>query len=210
MFPIDIKTKAFNERMLAQFDEKVSGDIATWKLKDILPTVLCAGESAGTLTEDGAKMIDLSGKLKAGIPFCPPEGDAGTGMVATNTIAERMGNVSAGTSVFACVVLEDDLSKAYAEIDQVTTPDGKLVAMAHANNCTSDLNAWVELFDQAVSALGFSCTKTQLYETLYRAALTETPTAVGYYPTVLFRVSTWFTLNRADLYLCAEKTATLT
>ena len=172
MFPIDIKTKTFNERMLAQFDEKVSGDISSWKLKDILPTVLCAGESAGTLTEAGAKLIDPSGKLKAGIPFCPPEGDAGTGMVATNTIAERMGNVSAGTSVFACVVLEDDLSKAYAEIDQVTTPDGKLVAMAHANNCTSDLNAWVELFDQAVSALGFSCTKTQLFETLYRAALT--------------------------------------
>lgn len=171
MFPIDIKTKDFNAGMLAQFDELIAHKDFSWETKDILPKVLVAGQSAGQLTKAGAAMIDSSGRLETGIPFCPPEGDAGTGMVATNTIGARMGNVSAGTSVFACVVLEDDLSRAYPEIDQVTTPDGKLVAMAHSNNCTSDLNAWVELFDQAVSALGFACSKTQLFETLYNEAL---------------------------------------
>jgi len=179
MFPIDIKTKDFNDRMLNQFDELVSDKGFGWKLKSILPSVLVAGEDAGALTEEGAKLLDPTGKLSAGISLCPPEGDAGTGMVATNSIAARTGNVSAGTSVFACVVLEDDLSKAYAEIDQVTTPDGKLVAMAHSNNCTSDLNAWVELFDQTVKALGFECSKNQLFETLYKKALTGDADAGG-------------------------------
>ncbi len=170
-FPIDIKTKQFNSRMIQAFDDKVKDKGYGWKLAEILPEVLDAGQPAGALTPEGAKLIDRSGILKAGIPMCPPEGDAGTGMIATNSISVRTGNVSAGTSVFACVVLEDDLSKVYPELDQVTTPDGKLVAMAHSNNCTSDLNAWVDVFEGAVKALGMDCSKNQLFETLYNLAL---------------------------------------
>jgi sugar (pentulose or hexulose) kinase len=170
-FPIDIKTKDYNKRMLKQFDELVSDKKFDWKIENILPKVLDAGQNAGELTEEGALLLDPSGRLKAGAAVCPPEGDAGTGMVATNSISVRTGNVSAGTSVFACIVLEDDLSKAYSEIDQVTTPHGKLVAMSHSNNCTSDLNAWIEIFDEATKALGFECSKTKLFETLYNLAL---------------------------------------
>ena len=117
---------------------------------DILPKVLSAGENAGFLTPEGAKMLDVSGHLKAGIPVCPPEGDAGTGMVATNAVKQRTGNVSAGTSSFSMIVLEKDLSKPYEMIDMVTTPDGSPVAMVHCNNCTSDLNAWINLFKEDV------------------------------------------------------------
>lgn len=171
MFPIDIRTGSFNKKMLAQFDELINDRGYLWKTEEILPTVLVAGKDAGYLSDAGALLIDPSGILEPAIPLCPPEGDAGTGMVATNSIRIRMGNVSAGTSVFACVVLEDDLSKAYEELDQVTTPDGKLVAMAHSNNCTSDLNAWVDLFGETVSALGYECDKNTLFETLYNKAL---------------------------------------
>ena len=130
-----------------------------------------AGEAAGILTEEGAKLLDVSGELEAGIPLCPPEGDAGTGMAATNSVRQRTGNVSAGTSVFAMLVLEKELSTRYPEIDMVTTPAGDSVAMVHSNNCTSDLNAWVGLFDEFASAIGAKIDKNQLFSTLYNKAL---------------------------------------
>ncbi|NRT91213.1 xylulokinase [Clostridium beijerinckii] len=171
MFPIDIDTKNYNARMIHQFDELVAPKNFSWKLGNILPKVLLAGENAGVLTEEGAKLLDVTGQLKAGIPFCPPEGDAGTGMVATNSIAKRTGNVSAGTSVFAMIVLEKELSKAYEEIDLVTTPTGNLVAMVHCNNCTSDLNAWVGLFKEFAEAFGVEVDMNKLFATLYNKAL---------------------------------------
>lgn len=168
MFPIDTATGNYHERMLVQFDD-VAG--APWRLQDILPAVLTAGEAAGVLTEEGARLLDEEGNLEAGIPLCPPEGDAGTGMVATNSVAKRTGNISAGTSVFAMVVLEKELTKAYEEIDLVTTPSGELVAMVHCNNCTSDLNAWVNLFEECLDSFGCKIGKDELYGTLYRKAL---------------------------------------
>lgn len=171
MFPINIATKDFNAHMIDQFDELVTDKGYSWKLRDILPEVLVAGEAAGCLTKEGAKLLDVSGQLEAGIPLCPPEGDAGTGMVATNSVAERTGNVSAGTSVFAMIVLERELKKAYPEIDLVTTPTGSLVAMVHCNNCTSDLNAWVGLFKEFTEAFGIKADINELFGTLYRKAL---------------------------------------
>ena len=171
MFPIDIATRDFNARMIAQFDELIAPKGFSWKLEDILPKCLLAGDDAGKLTEEGAKLLDVSGKLKAGIPLCPPEGDAGTGMVATNSVATRTGNVSAGTSVFAMLVLEKDLKKPYEEIDLVTTPTGNLVAMVHCNNCTSDLNAWVNIFKEFSEALGVEVDMNKLFGTLYNKAL---------------------------------------
>ena len=148
MLPIDAQTKQYNASMIDTFEKLIADKGYPWKLSDILPEILLAGDNAGTLTEEGAKLLDVSGNLKAGIPVCPPEGDAGTGMTATNSVAKRTGNVSAGTSVFAMVVLEKDLEKVHPEIDMVTTPDGSAVAMVHCNNCTSDLNAWVGLFKE--------------------------------------------------------------
>ncbi|MDD7079028.1 MAG: FGGY-family carbohydrate kinase [Lachnospiraceae bacterium] len=171
MFPIDIATRDFNARMIAQFDELIAPKGFSWKLEDILPKCLLAGDDAGKLTEEGAKLLDVSGKLKAGIPLCPPEGDAGTGMVATNSVATRTGNVSAGTSVFAMLVLEKDLKKPYEEIDLVTTPTGNLVAMVHCNNCTSDLNAWVNIFKEFSEAFGVEVDMNKLFGTLYNKAL---------------------------------------
>ena len=171
MFPIDIETKNYNERMIQKFDEIIASKNLSWKLSDILPRVLLAGENAGVLTEEGAKLLDVTGNLKWGIPFCPPEGDAGTGMVATNSITKRTGNVSAGTSVFAMIVLEKELSKVYEEIDLVTTPTGNLVAMVHCNNCTSDLNAWVGLFKEYTEALGIEVDMNKLFSILYNKAL---------------------------------------
>lgn len=171
MFPIDSTINEYDKKMLGQFNDLLKAEKITWTLQDILPKVLVAGESAGTLTEEGAKLLDPSGGLKAGIPLCPPEGDAGTGMVATNSVAERTGNVSAGTSVFAMIVLEKALSKLYPEIDMVTTPTGRPVAMVHANNCTSDLNAWVGLFGEFTKALGVEISQSKLFETLYKMAL---------------------------------------
>lgn len=171
MFPIDSEKKDFNERMIGQFDELTSGEHFPWKFRDIFPTVLTAGQEAGELTEEGARLLDPSGNLKPGIPLCPPEGDAGTGMVATNSVAKRTGNVSAGTSVFAMVVMESDLKKVHQEIDLVTTPAGDPVAMVHCNNCTSDLNAWVDLFQEFGEAMGLTIDRNTLYGTLYNKAL---------------------------------------
>jgi len=171
MFPIDINTNHYNAHMIEQFDELIASKKFSWKLADIFPRVLLAGENAGALTKEGAKLLDVTGQLKAGIPCCPPEGDAGTGMVATNSIAKRTGNVSAGTSVFAMIVLERELSKVYEEIDLVTTPIGNLVAMVHCNNCTSDLNAWVGLFKEFAEEMDVKVDMNQLFATLYNKAL---------------------------------------
>lgn len=171
MFPIDSDAKDFDGKMLGQFDGLVSDKGFPWKLREILPKVLVAGEAAGVLTEEGAKLLDVSGKLVGGIPLCPPEGDAGTGMAATNSVAVRTGNVSAGTSVFAMAVLEKALTRPYEEIDMVTTPTGEPVAMVHCNNCTSDLNAWVNLFKECLEAFGAEVDMDNLYGTLYRKAL---------------------------------------
>ena len=161
----------YDEKMLKQFDELVSPYNFKWKIAGILPAVSKAGESAGALTQEGAKLLDTSGLLKAGIPFCPPEGDAGTGMVATNAVAERTGNVSAGTSVFAMIVMERNLSKVYPEIDIVATPAGKSAAMVHCNNCTSDIDAWVKLFSEILELDGSKMSKSALYDALYFKAL---------------------------------------
>ena len=136
-----------------------------------------AGENAGTLTEDGAKLLDPSGTLKSGVPMAPPEGDAGTGMTATNAIAVKTGNVSAGTSIFSMVVLKNQLSKVYEEIDMVTTPVGKPVAMVHCNNCCTDLDYWVNVFGQFASSIGAQMSKPELYDALYEAALYGEPDA---------------------------------
>ena len=171
MFPIDMEIKDYDKKCLEAFDKLAAPYGFPWKLEEILPKVLLAGEEAGRLTEEGAKLLDTTGELEAGIPFCPPEGDAGTGMVATNSIAKRTGNVSAGTSVFSMVVLEKPLSKVYPEIDLVTTPTGNLVAMVHCNNCTSDLNAWVNLFKEFAEAMGMQVDMNQLFGTLYHKAM---------------------------------------
>lgn len=172
MFPIDTATCDYNQKMVDQFDAIVKESGFTWDLRSVFPKVSTAGVNAGTLTADGAKLLDPSGTLKAGIPLCPPEGDAGTGMVATNAVAQRTGNVSAGTSVFAMIVLEKELKKVYDAIDLVTTPDGSLVAMVHCNNCTSDLNAWVNIFKEYSEAMGMEVDMNQIFGTLYNKALT--------------------------------------
>ena len=171
MFPIDSKTNDYDKRMVELFNGQLKAKNIAWKLPDILPKVLVAGDKSGVLTEEGAKLLDPTGQLKAGIPLCPPEGDAGTGMVATDSVAERTGNVSAGTSVFAMIVLEKALSKVYPEIDMVTTPTGKPVAMVHSNNCTSDLNAWVGLFHEFTQTLGVEVSQSRLFEVLYQQGL---------------------------------------
>jgi len=171
MFPIDSQARDFDVKMIGQFDELVAEKNLGWKLGDILPKVLCAGEKAGVLTPEGAKLLDPTGSLEAGVPMCPPEGDAGTGMTATNSVRVRTGNISAGTSIFSMVVTEKALSKVHEEIDMVTTPDGNPVAMVHCNNCTSDLNAWVNLFEEFAGKLGVKPDKNELYGMLYREAL---------------------------------------
>ncbi len=171
MFPVDPVTKQYNPVMLKQFNDLVKDRNLPFKVEDILPEILLAGEEAGRLTEEGARFLDPTGNLKAGIPLCPPEGDAGTGMVATNSVKKRTGNVSAGTSVFAMIVLEKELSKAYPEIDLVTTPVGDLVGMVHCNNCTSDLNGWVNMFGEFAAMLGVEIPRWKLYDTLYFKAL---------------------------------------
>ncbi len=171
MLPIDSDTKDYSATMVEKFDRLVAPYGYSWNLLDILPKVLNAGDNAGFLTEEGAKMIDISGHLKPGIPVCPPEGDAGTGMVATNAVRQRTGNVSAGTSSFSMIVLEKELSKPYEMIDMVTTPDGSPVAMVHCNNCTSDLNAWVELFKEYQELLGVPVDMNEVYGKLYNNAL---------------------------------------
>ena len=171
IFPIDSETVDYNQKMVEQFDELKKEKGYPWKLREILPQVLSAGEDAGTLTEEGAKLLDVSGNLQPGSLVCPPEGDAGTGMTATNSVAVRTGNVSAGTSIFAMVVLEKAMEKVHEEIDMVTTPDGMPVAMVHCNNCTSDLNAWVNLLGECAESFGVKVDKNELYGVLYRKAL---------------------------------------
>lgn len=171
MFPIDSQTNGYDERMISMFNQRIDAENLPWKLQEILPTVLVAGDAAGVLTEAGARLLDPTGQLPAGIPLCPPEGDAGTGMVATNSVAERTGNVSAGTSVFAMIVLEKALAKVHPEIDMVTTPSGKPVAMVHCNTCTSDLNAWIGLFREFGTAFGLEVDSSRLFAMLYQKAL---------------------------------------
>ncbi len=171
MFPIDSDTKDYYASMIRKFDELVAPKGFPWKVADLLPKVLVAGDNAGTLTAEGAKKLDPTGTLQAGCPLCPPEGDAGTGMAATNSVKQRTGNVSAGTSVFAMIVLEKALEKVHEEIDMVTTPSGDAVAMVHCNNCTSDLNAWVNIFKEFAESFGMDVNMDQLFGTLYHKAL---------------------------------------
>ena len=178
MFPIDSETNGYDAEMLKKFDHLVSEKGLPWKnLTDILPVVLLAGEDAGCLTENGAALLD--GLLAKGIPFAPAEGDAGTGMTATNAVAPRTGNVSAGTSIFSMVVLERPLKKVYEEIDLVTTPTGKAVAMVHCNNCTNDSNAWVGMLKEATCLLGATPSTGEVYTKLYEKALNGDPDCGG-------------------------------
>ncbi len=171
MFPIDSNICDYDKAKTTQFDELLNKGGYGFKLNDIMPKVLKAGEKAGTLTEKGAKLLDQSGEFNAGIPMCPPEGDAGTGMVATNSVAQLTGNVSAGTSVFAMIVLEKQLKKLHREIDMVTTPCASPVAMVHCNTCTSDLDAWVKMFDEVLKAANCNLSKARLYDMFYNKAL---------------------------------------
>lgn len=171
MFPIDTTTYDYDTTMLNKFEQLIEKHSISWKMKEILPKVLVAGEQAGFLSEEGAKLIDPTGQLQSGIPFCPPEGDAGTGMVATNSVSRRTGNVSAGTSIFSMVVLEQPLKHYYSEVDIVTTPTGDCVAMVHANNCTSDLNAWAEIFKEFAKSIGKPLENYEIYPLLYEKAL---------------------------------------
>ncbi|MBY0029368.1 FGGY-family carbohydrate kinase [Priestia aryabhattai] len=179
MFPIDERTQNYSEAMMKQFDELISYKGYPWQLSDILPAVHTSGEQAGTLTAIGASILDQSKNLQPGIPFCPPEGDAGTGMVATNSVRKRTGNVSVGTSVFAMIVLDKKLSNVYPEIDLVTTPNGSPVAMVHANNCSSDLNAWLGLFREFSEAMGQKVESDKLFEVMLNKALEADPDGGG-------------------------------
>lgn len=172
MFPIDTKTHSYVKDMVDKFNNLIHDKNYSWTLLDILPKVKVAGEDAGTLTKEGALFLDPDGDLESGIKLCPPEGDAGTGMVATNSVKVRTGNISAGTSIFAMIVLEKSLDRLHREIDMVTTPDGHPVAMAHANNCTSDLNAWVSLFAQFLKLKSKDVDINDVYKVLYEHALT--------------------------------------
>lgn len=172
MFPIDSETGDYDKEMLQKFQSMIQDKNYSWKIQNILPSVRIAGQECGALTEQGAKLLDPEGDLQPGIALCPPEGDAGTGMVATNSVAKHTGNVSAGTSVFAMVVLEQALQEVHKEIDMVTTPDGSAVGMVHANNCTSDLNAWVGLFAEFAETFGINISPDDLYGKLYNKAMT--------------------------------------
>lgn len=179
MFPIDLETRKFNRKMIGQFQEAVRDKGYPWKLEDLLPEIVEVGENAGELTEEGAGLLDSSGMLRPGIPFCPPEGDGGTGMVATNSIRPCTGNISSGTSVFAMLVLEKELSRVYPEIDQVVTPDGHLVAMVHCNNLTSDLNSWIGLFREFSEAAGLQIKREDIFRILYNKAMEGEPDGGG-------------------------------
>ena len=179
MFPIDPSTGDWDAERMARFDALIAPRALGWTLRDILPEVRRAGSPAGRLSVDGARRLDPSGALPAGVQLCPPEGDAGTGMVATNAVRPRSGNVSAGTSVFAMVVLENSLARIHDGIDIVVTPDGRPVAMAHANNGSSDLDAWIELFGEVARALGIELRLDELYERLLPLAMRADPDAGG-------------------------------
>ena len=171
MFPVDSDTKDYYTSMIEKFDEMAAAKGMPWKVENLLPKVLLAGDNAGVLTAEGAKKLDPTGTLQPGCPLCPPEGNAGTGMAATNSVKQRTGNVSAGTSVFAMIVLEKALKEVHEEIDMVTTPSGDAVAMVHCNNCTSDLNAWVNVFKEFAESLGMEVDMNKLFGTLYNKAL---------------------------------------
>ena len=171
VFPVDDRTLNYDEAMLAKVEDKLAAKGYPWRLRDILPASLPAGAKAGELTAAGAALLDPDGDLQPGAPLCPPEGDAGTGMVATNAVAARTGNVSAGTSIFAMIVLEKPLAKRYPEIDIVATPDGRPVAMVHCNTCTSDLNAWVGLLRETLETFGAKVSGDELYTKLFQRAL---------------------------------------
>ena len=171
MFPVDSDTKDYYTSMIEKFDEMAAAKGMPWKVENLLPKVLLAGDNAGVLTAEGAKKLDPTGTLQPGCPLCPPEGDAGTGMAATNSVKQRTGNVSAGTSVFAMIVLEKALKEVHEEIDMVTTPSGDTVAMVHCNNCTSDLNAWVNVFKEFAESFGMEVDMNKLFGTLYNKAL---------------------------------------
>lgn len=179
MLPIDADSLNYNSAMMRQFEQLVVKRGYTWSLEQVLPRVLAAGEHAGCLTVEGAALLDPEGHLCQGVPFCPPEGDAGTGMVATNAVRPRTGNVSAGTSSFSMIVLEKPLSRPYEAIDIVTTPSGAPVAMVHCNNCTSDINAWADLFRQWQQAIGGTMTNTEVYTQLFSLALHGDPDCGG-------------------------------
>ena len=179
MFPVDSASGDFRSDLIESFDQLTAEKGYSWKLREILPKVLLAGEVGGVLTEEGARLLDPTGTLESGVRLCPPEGDAGTGMTATNSVAMRRGNVSAGTSVFAMVVLERELKKLHRELDLVTTPDGSPVAMVHCNNCTSDLNAWVNLFSQFCEMMGNKADMGELFGHLYQEALKGDPDCGG-------------------------------
>lgn len=179
IFPIDDKTKNYHQSMVKQFDALISENNFQWALSDILPKIYSGGELAGKLTGAGAKLLDGTQNLQPGIPFCPPEGDAGTGMVATNSVKKRTGNVSVGTSVFSMIVLENKLSKVYPEVDIVTTPNGHPVAMIHANNCSSDINAWVALFKEFMMSLGQEIETNKIFEVMLTKSLEADPDGGG-------------------------------
>ena len=179
MFPIDSRTRNYNAEYMEKYDKLLGSLGVSFRIEDILPKVLLAGDKAGVLSAEGAAKLDVSGSLQAGIPLCPPEGDAGTGMVATNSVAVRTGNVSAGTSIFAMVVMEKALSKVHPEIDVVTTPVGDDVAMVHCNNCTSDINAWAKIFREYSEAMGIEVDTNKLYTTMFKAALSGAPDCGG-------------------------------
>lgn len=170
MFPLD-GAGQYNSEMLDKFAEKVGEAGYSWDIREVLPEVKAAGEPCGCLTEEGARLLDPSGNLKSGIPFCPPEGDAGTGMTATNSVLPRTGNVSAGTSIFSMLVLERELNGIYDDIDIVVTPDGRPVAMVHCNNCCSELDAWVRIFGEFAALAGKEMPAGELYELLYTNAM---------------------------------------
>ena len=170
IFPIDPKKCDYDSSMLAKFDELAAGTELRRKLADLLPVIVPAGECAGKLTEEGARLLDPTGTFLPGVRFCPPEGDAQTGMAATNSLTPKTGNVSAGTSIFSMIVLEKNLSAVHREIDIVTTPGGAPVAMVHCNSCTSDLDAWFGMFGGLLKEFGLDVPKSKLYDTIYSLA----------------------------------------
>ena len=170
IFPLNNGTKKYDEKKLLIFDNLLEINNINYKFEDIIPEIATAGEYAGALSRTGAKLLDVDGDILSGIPLCPPEGDAETGMTATNCIKKNTGNISAGTSAFAMIVLNKPLDKAYSEIDVVATPDGQPVAMAHCNNCTTDINAWIKLFEESAILLGAKFDKDTLYEKIFETA----------------------------------------
>ncbi len=179
MFPVNSKTLQYDEEMLNRFDELVKIHYFKWKIRDVLPEILLAGDDAGSLTKQGALLLDPSGEFQPGVNFCPPEGDAGTGMTATNSVRPLTGNVSAGTSVFAMAVLDEPMQNWYPEIDVVTTPTGKDVAMVHCNNCCSDIDAWAKIFSEFSSASGNKLPMSKVYDVLYDEAAKGSANCAG-------------------------------